>query len=167
MLGKRLFGSRDYTPKEAKKRFELEQVLLKVFQESGFQQVILPTLELFDSLKNLVGLVESECVTFLDQNQEKVVLRPDPTAAIARLISTRMQESFPLKLCYFQSVFRKQKDHNIQEWFQAGIEYIGSCGENVEVEVLSLCIKALQALGLNEFQIDINHPKQFQASTLR
>lgn len=162
MLGKRLFGSRDYTPKEAKGRQQLEDTLKQVFQNAGFEQVILPTLELFDSIKLIGAFEEESCVSFLDHQQEKVVLRPDPTAAIARLISTRMQQIFPLKLSYFNPVFRKQKDNNIQEWYQAGVEFIGANQIDSDAYVLDLCIQSLQALGLQNFQIDINHPQQFQ-----
>ena len=162
-LGKRLYGSRDYTPKEAASRNQVVDSINTFFKNKRFEPVVLPTIEYAEAIQPILGFSLDECVACSNSSKEPLVLRPDPTASIARLIATRMPRNFPLKLTYSNSVFRKNKQAQIQEWFQSGVEYIGFPDKSCDIEVLNLCVQAFENLGLNDIIIDINHIETINA----
>ncbi|MGI6522375.1 MAG: ATP phosphoribosyltransferase regulatory subunit [Christensenellales bacterium] len=78
------------------------------------------------------------------------------TLPIARIVSTKMQLDFPLRLCYLADSFNFITERNrMREFTQAGIELYGVPGPEGDAEVIALAIKALLSAGLTDFQIEI------------
>lgn len=153
-------GVKDLLPKIALKRTAIVSKVLKVFNESGYKRIITPTFELYDTLKYGLGQnLDESCIRFFI-GEDLMVLRPDMTVPIARVVAREMQESsLPLKLCYAGSVFRKQKTEMIHhyEFYQLGVELIGDKDYKADASVLVLAIKTLKAIGLKNFEIEIGH----------
>lgn len=154
-------GIRDLVPEETQTYQRSMKTLTEVFESQGYQHIQTPTLEYFDALALGMGPhFKDIAVKFFDHKGHVLVLRPDNTVPIARLIATRMTESqLPLKVYYVNSIFRNPAEGANQEIesMQGGVELIGAKGAQADAEVILLAIKTLQALGLTEFGIDIGH----------
>lgn len=153
-------GVKDLLPKTALKRTQITSKVLKVFNGAGYKRIITPTFELYDTLKHGLGQnLDDNCIRFF-VGEELMVLRPDMTVPIARVVAREMKEApLPLKLCYSGNVFRKQKTEMIHryEFYQMGVEFIGEKGYKADANVIVLAIKALKAIGLKNFEIEIGH----------
>ena len=154
-------GIRDFIPQQTKSFEYILGKLSNFFESCQCQKIQTPTLEYFDSLA--VGMGENLhhiAVKMLDSHGKILVLRPDHTVPIARLVASRKEElSFPLHLYYTNPIFRTHPygiDRDV-ETFQAGVESIGTSGNQSDTELLSWCITSLLDLGLSDFGVDIGH----------
>jgi ATP phosphoribosyltransferase regulatory subunit len=120
-----------------------------------------PHFERFDVLASGLG-AESAAAAFLfaDRSGTQLALRPEMTTPIARLVSSRMRgAALPLRLCYLQPAFRydEPQEGRMREFTAAGLELIGADGLEADAESLFSALEALDAVGLREARIDINH----------
>jgi len=97
---------------------------------------------------------------FQDFDGKIVALRAEMTAPVARIVSTKMLEApKPIRLFYISNVFRYNQSYleREREFWQAGVELIGSNTPETDGEVLSLLASSLRKLGLEEVRIDVGH----------
>ena len=89
-----------------------EKRLSSVFKSKGYEKVITPTIEFFDVFnRESSGYNPEDLYSLTDSYGRLLVLRPDSTLPIARLVSTRFQNArLPLRLYYNQNVFVRQKN---------------------------------------------------------
>ncbi|EAX49013.1 Histidine--tRNA ligase [Thermosinus carboxydivorans Nor1] len=153
------YGTRDFLPRDAKKKRLVESALAGLFTRWGYDEVITPTFEYLDILS--VG-ADQELVQhmfkFLDKNNRLLALRPDMTTPIARVAATRLREQpAPLRLFYLTNVFRyEQAQAGRQcEFYQAGVELMGMAGPAADAEVVALAAAAMREAGLTVFQISL------------
>ncbi len=154
-------GSRDLLFEECDDRRKVEATLSDLFKEKEYRKVLTPTLEFFDVFNNDTLGIESEEMYKLSDNQGRtIVLRPDNTAPIARLVATRLsKEDFPVRLYYNQSVFvrNKQLAGRTDEIQQSGIELIGDGSIDADIEVISMAYEALKRNQVNSFKLELCH----------
>lgn len=146
-------GMRDYLPPEAAQRRRLSQVLADLFRRWAYQEVITPTLELGEVFAD----EGSRLFQLVDQG-ELVVLRPEMTAAVARLAATHYRDTVgPLRFFYIGNVFRQETPQagRLREFGQAGVELLGVRNPWADAEVIALAIESLREAGLREFCIGI------------
>ncbi|MGH2451055.1 MAG: ATP phosphoribosyltransferase regulatory subunit [Candidatus Limnocylindria bacterium] len=150
-------GFRDMLPTEARELHALERTLMSTFESHGYAPLELPTVEL---AADAVAVDERRIVRFLDRDGRLLALRPDVTAAVARVAAQRYRDATePLRLCYFTAVFREEASMrgSEREYDQAGVEIIGASGRRADAEVIALLAAALEVCGLGEAQIDLGH----------
>jgi ATP phosphoribosyltransferase regulatory subunit len=97
---------------------------------------------------------------FQDFDGKLIALRPEMTAPVARIVTTRMQSApEPIRLFYINNVFRYSQSYlkREREFCQAGVELIGSNTSEADAEILTLLISSLKKIGLNEVRIDLGH----------
>ena len=154
------FGVLDFTPSEATQLNSLAERVEAVFDTAGYAPVKTPTIEYFSSLEKSLGdTLKKHSVKFFNDAGDLLMLRPDNTTPVARLVANRLPDGpFPLKLRYSDPIFRRESDASQKaETFQAGVERIGENSPEADAEIIALCVEALKALGLTEFGIDIGH----------
>ena len=154
-------GLRDYLPEELARRRALERRITEVFNRWGYREVVTPTFEFVDVLESQTGYaLKGSTYRFFDPDGELVALRPEMTTPIARLVSTRMRtELDPGRFWYLANVFRyadPEVGHR-REFYQAGVEIIGSGSVFADAGSIALCIDCLDGCGLRGFGIDIGH----------
>ena len=89
-----------------------------------------------------------------------MALRPDMTTPIARVVATRLQDSAkPLRLCYHANVFRYAEPQagRRREFYQSGVELVGSGSHLADAEVIALTVESLKAVRLQGFRVDIGN----------
>jgi len=157
-------GLNDLLPDEVLRRRFLENKISQIFSRWGYREIIVPTFEFYEILSQGSGLImKKEMIKFFDREGNIVVLRPEMTKSIARLVSTKMQlEPRPLRLYYIGNVFRyDNKVGSQKEFCQAGVELIGINNNKSDAEIITLAVECLKNSGLKIFFIDINHVNFF------
>jgi len=154
-------GTRDYLPSEVEHYRYIENSLRKNFKLWGYQEIRSPTIEFVEALSTGVGseLVDS-MFKFQDFDGKIVALRPEMTAPVARIITTRMPSTpEPTRLFYICNVFRYSQTYveRGREFWQAGVELVGCNTSEADGEILTLLISSLEKIGLKEVRVDVGH----------
>ncbi|MGH2888990.1 MAG: ATP phosphoribosyltransferase regulatory subunit, partial [Solirubrobacteraceae bacterium] len=151
-------GTRDVLPDEMRELRAMTDRLRDVLGAAGFGEVQTPALEYERTFArvNIGGAAPAYRV--FDEHGSVLVLRPDMTIPIARLVATRYaQAQPPLRFGYLAHVYRgvrPQRGHT-REFLQAGVELIGVPGAAGTAEVLSVLCAALDAVGLHDYRIGL------------
>jgi len=151
-------GMRDVLPVEAGELGALEHTLSSVFASYGYRQVQTPLLELSDVLDRAQDEGVGRAYRLFDDQGRVLVLRPDLTIPIARLIATRMAgEPGPLRVSYTARAVQPPSAGTGQgaERRQAGIELCGPGGAEDDAEVIAALSNALAAAGLPDARVAI------------
>ncbi len=151
------YGTRDFLPKDAKFKRELENNLAKTFSLWGYDEIVTPSIEYADTLtiNNREGL-ENQLFKFFDKNNRTLALRHEMTTPIARVAASRMYDDvLPFKLSYISSVFRYEQTQEGRqcEFHQAGVELMGIADASADAEVIALAVDCLRKVGLKDFEI--------------
>ncbi len=159
-------GTKDLLFGEAIARRKVENDLLGLFKSRGYCEVITPGLEFFDVFNlNSQYFPQENLYKLTDSKGRLLVMRPDSTMPIARVVATRLKESpLPMKFCYDQTVYRTEPalKGRSDEIVQTGIELIGSELRIADLEVISTAIDSLRMLG-KPFSLEIGNIGIFKA----
>ncbi|MCL4474275.1 MAG: ATP phosphoribosyltransferase regulatory subunit [Actinobacteria bacterium] len=159
-------GTRDVLPAEAAEIRYLESAIRAVFESYGYGEVITPTLELESALEKAGEKRFLRSFRLFDELGEVMVMRPEMTTPIARLVATRMADREPpFRLCYFANSFRPTTPQRGRqsEFFQAGLELLGGDDASVDAEVLAVLCGSLEACGLDDFSIALGESSFLRA----
>ncbi len=146
----------------------LERALFEGFTRWGYREIIPPTFEYLDVLSaGLPADILEKCYKVADWTTGRIlVLRPDVTAQIAKIVAMGMTgRQLPLRLSYRSTVFRYEPEHagREREVFQLGVELVGADEASMDAEILTLLIESLKAVGLSDFKISLGHVGFYQA----
>lgn len=153
-------GMRDTFPKIFEKKEVVRQTGRDFLHLRGFDFIKTPTLEYYDTVGKASAIVESSLFKLVDSQGNTLVLRPDMTAPIARVASSKLlKEKIPLRLAYFANVFRAQETEGGRpaEFEQMGIEIIGDSSVYADAECILTVIDLLKALEVKQFKLTIGN----------
>lgn len=160
-------GTRDLLFDECLLRRNLENTFAQLFKQRGFNEVLTPCIEFLDVFAREISGIAHETMYKLFDNQGRIlVLRPDSTIPIARLVSSKLSsEQLPIRLYYTQDVFRfnqsmKGKSNQI---VQTGVELIGAKGLRSDIELIVAAIEALDCSGAPDYRLEIGNVGFFNA----
>lgn len=157
-------GTLDYLPEKAELWQYLEKRASNWFERYGYRRIITPTFESTDLFTRSIGpstdIVQKEMYTFKDKKGRSITLRPEGTAPIVRayLEENLDQLPKPVKLYYIGQMFRYERPQagRYREFYQMGVEAIGSSDPAVDAETIHLFISYLDDLGLTDLDLLIN-----------
>lgn len=153
-------GVKDYLPLAVTKLRQIERSVLTCMEGWGYEQIITPTLEYYDTVGVASSTSDQRLFKLLNNRGTTLVLRSDMTAPIARVVASLLRSrEFPLRLSYHASVFRAFENEagRDAEFFQAGVELVGDSSAEADAEVIALAIASLQAAGVKRFRIAVGH----------
>lgn len=153
-------GVRDYLPHAVKKLRKIENDVLHCMSRWGYQQMITPTLEYYDTVGVASSTSDQKLYKLLNNRGQALVLRSEMTAPVARVVSSLLKdEPLPLRLSYHANVFRaiEEEAGREAEFFQTGVELVGDDSPEADAEVVALAIASLQAAGVKSFKIAMGH----------
>ena len=160
-------GTRDLLFGECVSRGEAVSRLTTMFRARGYRQVITPAIEFYDVFGSSAAHFPQENMYKLtDTRGRLMVIRPDCTIPIARLVATRLAASpMPLRLYYSENVYRVEHDlrGKRNEVFQTGVELIGSNALRSDLEIVELAASGLSDIGGERFRIELCHIGYFKA----
>lgn len=161
-------GVATYLPQAARLKHRIEESILDVFQQWGYQEVVPPIFEYLDVITHGLGedLAERGYKLVDRGSGRMILLRPDVTPQIARMVATLMADlPRPLRLCYRANVFRHEDEHGgrARELFQVGGELVGLEGPEADAEIVAIGIESLRRLGLSDFTVALGQIEVFRA----
>ncbi|WP_342764709.1 histidine--tRNA ligase [Thermococcus sp. Bubb.Bath] len=152
-------GTRDLLSEEMAKRRWVFERIREVFESFNFQEVLTPTFEYTELFKLRSGEeVIKQLYAFQDKGGRNVSLRPDMTSSVARLYINSFQNApKPIKWYYIANMFRYEEPQSgrYREFWQAGVELIGSKKVEADAEVIALFTQSYLAVGLEDFTVNI------------
>jgi ATP phosphoribosyltransferase regulatory subunit len=143
-------GTRDVLPPESTRLLDVQTRIRERFRLFGFREVLTPALEYSEVIEEH-GLRDASYKLF-DPDNQMLLLRPEMTTPIARLISQRLAGSPPPhKLSYVLPAYRRASVGRGQsaELYQAGVEVVGSPSPREDASTIALLVDVLQSLGLS------------------
>lgn len=154
-------GMRDFTTEECIKRKKLIGVITEVFYKWGYKEVLTPTLEYYETFNHKTqSLKEEDLFKFFDNSGRILVLRPDMTVPVARMVSTKLKDiNPPIKIFYTANVFRVHESlaGRRNEYLDCGIELLGVDKKYSDLEVLVTAIETLKSIGDDNFKLEIGN----------
>ncbi len=160
-------GVADFLPEKAAKIGYIEEKIRKVFELWGFRRIITPILEFEEVLSLGMGEeLKGKAFRFDDRQSGKLlVIPPDITPQVARIVATRMG-GFPLphRLYYNGRVLRHAaiQSGRSREIFQSGVELIGLDSPEADAEMIAMAVEVMKGLGFDDFKIDIGQVEYFR-----
>jgi histidyl-tRNA synthetase len=130
----------------------------------NFKEIVTPIFEdanLFErSSGETSDIVQKEMYKFTDKKGRVFALRPEGTAPVVRSFveNNLSAQAGVQKLFYTGPMFRYDRPQKgrYRQFYQYGIEAIGSDNPYVDAEVIALFYTFIQKLGLTEFEVEIN-----------
>ncbi|MFE1243151.1 ATP phosphoribosyltransferase regulatory subunit [Fictibacillus sp. NPDC058756] len=153
-------GMRDTLPAFYQKNEDIKNIIKKEMESWGYQFIQTPTLEYHETVGEASAILDQQLFKLLDMEGKTLVLRPDMTAPIARVVSSSMKNiAYPLRLAYSSPVFRAQQREGGRpaEFEQVGIELIGEGTSSAEAEALALMTEVIQKSGIRSFTVAVGH----------
>ncbi len=158
-----LRGMKDILPEDSKYFLWIFDQVRDIAESYGIGLIETPILEPTDLFVRGIGkqtdIVEKEMFSFVDQGGDKVTIRPEATASVARAYIEHGMLSWPqpVKLWYWGKMLRRERPQSgrLREFHQFGFEIIGSDDPMVDAQIIFLTYKIMQSLGL-EVVIPIN-----------
>ncbi len=152
-------GTRDLLPEEMMKRRWVFERIREVFERYNFHEVLTPTFEYTELFKLRSGEeVVKQLYAFDDKGGRNISLRPDMTSSVARLYVNSFQNApKPIKWYYIANMFRYEEPQSgrFREFWQAGVELLGSDRVEADAEVIALFVESYLATGLEDFTVNI------------
>lgn len=148
-------GMHDKLFKRAQSVYQIETKVSQALIAKGFNRIETPTIE-------YAGVFEDTLDThnyhLFDQQGDLLVIRPDVTQSIARVVATT-KVALPVKFSYSGKVFRNHDAlKGLQnERTQAGIEIIGFDAAEALLEALDLAKSSLTLAGVKSYRIELSH----------
>jgi histidyl-tRNA synthetase len=135
----------------------LERAFSACVLSYGYREVRFPILENTQLFKRSIGevtdIVEKEMYTFIDRNGDSLTLRPEGTAGCVRAcLEHGLLHNQQQKLWYMGPMFRHEKPQKgrYRQFTQLGVEAFGISGSSIELEMLAMCKRLWELLGLSD-----------------
>lgn len=152
-------GTKDILFSDCQVHEKIKVKIHDIFKSRGYSQVKTPCLEFFDVFNlNSIYFPQESMFKLTDNKGRLLVLRPDSTMPIARLVATRLKDAeLPLRLFYNQNVFSPNKSlaGKSNEVAQTGIELIGAYSRKADLDVLSTAVEVLASCDEDNFRLEI------------
>lgn len=171
-------GTNDYLPKEVEIRDYLQNKILEVYKENGFEHIITPAIEDIENLDksdggenlNLIFKILkrgdklekalASGVTADNENElSDMGLRYDLTLPLSRYYANNKDKlTLPMKCIQIDRVYRAERPQKgrLREFIQCDIDIIGSESTDSEIELILTTTKALNAIGLKNYKVKLN-----------
>ncbi|MCZ7533231.1 MAG: histidine--tRNA ligase [Acidimicrobiia bacterium] len=127
----------------------------------GYGLVLTPMFEHTEVFARGVGqdteVVEKQMYTFVDRGDRSVTLRPEATASVVRaLIQSGISGRF--KGAYWGPMFRYERPQKgrMRQFYQGGVEYLGSESPEADVEVIEFGYRFLEELRVPGVEVHLN-----------
>ncbi|OGA53360.1 MAG: histidine--tRNA ligase [Betaproteobacteria bacterium RIFCSPLOWO2_12_FULL_63_13] len=157
-------GMNDILPEEADRWEGLEDALRAWLRAYGYRNLRTPILEQTGLFRRAIGeatdIVEKEMYSFVDElNGEQLTLRPEATASTVRAaIQHSLLYGGPQRYYYFGPMFRHERPQRgrYRQFHQVGAEALGLPGPDVDAEMLLMCARLWNDLGLEGLRLELN-----------
>lgn len=159
-------GARDFYPEDKRVQKYMFGKLRQVAELFGYEEYDAPILEPLDIYLAKTGeeIVNEQTYVFEDRGGRKVVIRPEMTPSVSRMVAGRRQElAYPLRWYSLPNLWRYERPQKgrLREHWQLNVDIFGIADTSAEVEVITLVDKAFKVFGATEdtYTIKLNDRK--------
>ena len=159
-------GARDFYPEDKRLQNYMFSVWKKVAERFGYEEYSAPVLEPLEiyTSKTSDEIVSEQTYSFTDRGGRNVVLRPEMTPSVSRMVAGRRQElAYPIRWYSMPDCWRyerPQRGRNRQFW-QFNADIFGVDTVDADLEVISMADAIMKEFGGTDemYQIKINSRK--------
>lgn len=163
MKPKSVRGMNDILPDRSPTWRLVEKTVREVIESYGYREIRLPILEHTEIFARAIGevtdIVEKEMYSFKDRNDESLTMRPEATAGMVRAgITHGLLHNQRQKLWTLGPMFRYEKPQKgrYRQFHQFDVEALGFTGPDIDAELITMCARMWQNLGLTRLKLEIN-----------
>ena len=157
-------GTFDILPADAARRAALEAAARELLEPAGYGRIETPTFEATELFSRTVGeatdIVQKEMYSFTDDGGRSLTLRPEGTAPVCRAYVQHGMHKLaaPVRLYYLSSFFRAERPQagRYRQFWQLGIEALGSDDAAVDAETIVLLAAVLRRLGTQGIRLRLS-----------
>jgi histidyl-tRNA synthetase len=157
-------GMNDILPADAPLWELFENTAETILKSYGYQKIVTPIVEETRLFARAIGavtdIVEKEMYSFEDaMNGDQLTLRPEGTAGVVRaVIEHNLAYDGPKRLWYKGPMFRHERPQRgrYRQFFQFGAEAVGFSGPDIDAELIMLCRRLWDDLGLDGIRLELN-----------
>ena len=157
-------GMKDILPGEQEYWNKIRQVLDKTYLKYGFQRIDTPLVEFTNLFTRSIGegtdVVDKELYSFTTKGRDKVSLRPELTAGIARAYVQHGMNILPkpIKLFSVGPIYRydRPQEGRYREHWQANFDIFGEEDSVLDAQLMQLAQQVLVSVGIKNIQFQVN-----------
>jgi histidyl-tRNA synthetase len=156
-------GMNDILPEQTPCWQFLERTVADILTSYGYGEIRLPLVEKTALFKRSIGevtdIVEKEMYTFDDRNGDSMTLRPEGTAGCVRAAIQDGMLNTSQRIWYAGPMFRYERPQKgrQRQFHQIGVESFGVASPDMDAELILLCARMWQQLGIADYvQLQIN-----------
>ena len=160
---KSIRGMNDILPEVSATWRHVESIVREVIESYSYEEIRLPILEHTEVFARAIGevtdIVEKEMYTFRDRNDESLTMRPEATAGMVRAgITNGLFHNQRQKLWTIGPMFRYEKPQKgrYRQFHQFDVEAMGYPGPDIDAELMIMCARMWERLGLTRLRLEIN-----------
>lgn len=159
-------GTRDFYPEDKRVQNYIFQTWRTVSERFGYEDYNAPMLEPFElfAAKSGQDLINDETYQFTDRGDRNVVIRPEMTPSVSRMVAAKRQElAYPVRwysIANFMRYERPQRGRE-REFWQLNTDIFGVDTLDAEAEIITMADTIMRAFGATHkmYTIKVNSRK--------
>lgn len=161
-------GTRDLVLGECSVKKRLQMQIEEILDKWGYKEVVTPTTEFYETFNSqFQDLREEDLYKFFDNKGKIMVLRPDMTIPIARVVGTKFKGiTETMRFRYSSNVFRLNESlgGKKNEYTDCGVELIGAKAEESDLEIILTALDVLKVLEDYKYKLEIGNINFFNSA---
>lgn len=156
-------GARDFYPEDKRLQKYMFKTLRTVAERFGYEEYDAPILEPLEIYQAKSGeeIVNEQTYMFEDRGGRKVVIRPEMTPTVSRMVAGKRQELvYPLRWYSIPNLWRYERPQRgrLREHWQLNVDIFGVSDSSAEIEIISLVDDVFKQFGASTdmYQIKLN-----------
>lgn len=159
-------GARDFYPEEKRLQKYMFGLMRRVAEGFGYEEYDAPVLEPVELYLAKTGeeIVNEQTYVFDDRGGRKVVIRPEMTPTVSRMVASKRQElAYPVRWFSIPNLWRYERPQRgrLREHWQLNVDIFGVDNHLAEAEVIQVADGILKAAGATHdmYSIKLNSRK--------
>lgn len=159
-------GARDFYPPDKRLQKYMFGVWREVCERFGYEEYDAPILEPIEIYKAKTGeeIVNEQTYVFEDRGKRQVVIRPEMTPTVSRMVAAQRQElAYPLRWYSIPNLWRYERPQRgrLREHWQLNVDLFGVEGTQAELEMIHMVDDMFKAFGAarDMYEIRLNSRK--------
>src|SRR5687767_13457139 len=159
-------GARDFYPEDKRIQKYMFNSIRKTVERYGYEEYDAPILESLELYLAKTGeeIVNEQTYAFTDRGGREVVIRPEMTPTVSRMVAAKRQElGYPVRWYSIPNLWRYERPQRgrLREHWQLNVDIFGVDSLLAEAEVIQVADAILKAAGASKdmYSIKVNHRK--------
>lgn len=145
-------GARDFYPEDKRLQKYMFDSLRKTVERYGYEEYDAPILESLDLYLAKSGqeIVNEQTYTFKDRGGREVVIRPEMTPTVSRMVAAKRQElAYPLRWYSIPNLWRYERPQRgrLREHWQLNVDLFGIADRQAELEIITIANQIFKDFG--------------------